>query len=31
MKSFEIINYLNEMIENTKYIRKKTTLLDILK
>lgn len=29
MKNLEIINYLNNMIENTKYIRKKEVLLYI--
>ena len=31
MKSLEIINYINKMIENTKYIQKKELLLNIKK
>lgn len=31
MKSLEIINYINTMIENTKYIRKKEVILHIKK
>ena len=29
MKNLEIINYINNMIENTKYIRKKEVILHI--